>query len=119
MTYHLRWSSEWVVRLGDGTDESHARMQKAVNELWSYSGEMFIANDTDKLMAQQGIGVDVASLKQPWMDCVNNVFGEANVALPQATWMQQGGKDGRHSEHLGYILAELQFMQRAYPGMEW
>ncbi len=119
VTYHLRWSSEWVVRLGDGTDESNARMQKAVNELWSYSGEMFIANDTDNMMAQQGIGVDVVSLKQPWMDCVNNVFGEANVTLPQATWMQQGGKDGRHSEHLGYILAELQFMQRAYPGMEW
>ena len=119
VTYHLRWSSEWVVRLGDGTDESHQRMQKAVNELWSYTGELFIANETDNALLQRGISVDLNALKQPWADIVQNVFAEANIIAPKDTWMQQGGKDGRHSEHLGYILAELQFMQRAYPGMEW
>lgn len=119
VTYHLRWSSEWVVRLGDGTDESHQRMQKAVNELWSYTGELFNANETDNVLLQQGISVDLNALKQPWADIVQNVFAEANITAPKDTWMQQGGKDGRHSEHLGYILAELQFMQRAYPGMEW
>ena len=119
VTYHLRWSSEWVVRLGDGTDESHNRMQQAVNELWAYTGELFVMNDTDKAMLQAGIGVDLAALKQPWLDCVNTVFAEATIDMPATGWMQQGGKEGRHSEHLGYILAELQFMQRAYPGMEW
>lgn len=119
VTYHMRWSSEWVVRLGDGTDESYQRMQKAVNELWSYTGELFTVNETDRMVLQSGVGVDISLLKQPWMECVGNVFAEANITMPQSAWMQQGGKEGRHSEHLGYILAELQFMQRAYPGMEW
>ncbi len=118
-TYHLRWSSEWVVRLGDGTDESHERMQKAINELWSYTGEMFVASDAEKAMADQGIGVDVSKLKSLWMQRVQETLADATLAMPQAGWMQQGGKDGRHSENLGYILTELQFMQRAYPGMEW
>jgi len=119
VTYHLRWSSEWVIRLGDGTDESHARMQQAVNELWMYTGEMFVMNETDKDMLQKGTGPDLVGLKQAWLDRVKTVFEEATLILPTATWMQQGGKDGRHTEHLGYILSELQFMQRAYPGMEW
>ena len=117
--YHLKWSKEWVIRLGDGTEESHQRMQKAVNELWSYTGELFIANDTDKIILQSGVGVDISSLKQQWMDYAGNVFAEAGIVMPKTSWMQQGGKEGRHSEHLGYVLAELQFMQRAYPGMEW
>ena len=119
VTYHLRWSSEWVIRLGDGTDESHLRMQQAVNELWMYTGEMFVMNETDQAMLQQGTGPDLGGLKQPWLERVESVFEEATLVLPTATWMQQGGKDGRHTEHLGYILSELQFMQRAYPGMEW
>ena len=119
VTYHLRWSSEWVVRLGDGTEESHKRMQYAVDELWMYTGELFLVNDTDKEMVQQGIGVDLNGIKASWMDRVNSIFEEATITLPAGKWMQQGGKDGRHTEHLGYILAELQFMQRAYPGMEW
>jgi ring-1,2-phenylacetyl-CoA epoxidase subunit PaaC len=119
VTYHLRWSSEWVIRLGDGTEESHARMQTAVNELWMYTGELFMMNETDKLMIQQGIGPDLALLKQPWQNRVSSVFEEATLVMPKSGWMQQGGKDGKHTEHLGYILAELQFMQRAYPGMEW
>ncbi len=119
VTYHLRWSSEWVVRLGDGTDESHARMQKAVNELWMYTGEMFIMNETDTSMVGEGIGVDLAAIKPLWMARVRAVLEEAAIDIPADAWMQQGGREGRHSEHLGYILAELQFMQRAYPGMEW
>ena len=119
VTYHLRWSSEWVVRLGDGTEESHKRMQTAVNELWSYTGALFVMNNTDKSMLKEGIGVDLESIKRSWTERVESVFAEATIDMPKGTWMQQGGKDGRHSEHLGYILAELQFMQRAYPGMEW
>ncbi len=119
VTYHLRWSSEWVIRLGDGTEESHSRMQKAIDELWMFTGELFVADDTEKVMAQQGIGIDPLSLQDAWMAIVKSVFGEANINIPAGAWMQQGGKEGRHTEQLGYILAELQFMQRAYPGMEW
>jgi ring-1,2-phenylacetyl-CoA epoxidase subunit PaaC len=119
VTYHLRWSSEWVVRLGDGTEESHARMQKAVNELWMYTGELFLMNEIDKSLFQQGIGVDLAAIKPLWMERVRSVFSEAALDVPADVWMQQGGREGRHSEHLGYILADLQFLQRTYPGMEW
>lgn len=119
VTYHLRWSSEWVVRLGDGTEESHNRMQQAVNELWMFTGELFTANDTDNAMLSQGIGPDLALIKDAWTKHVQAVFEEATITIPAGTWMQQGGKNGSHSEHLGYILTELQFMQRAYPGMEW
>ncbi len=118
-TYHLRWSSEWVVRLGDGTEESHTRMQSAVNELWMYTGELFIENETDNALAQQGIGVDLASIKPMWMERITSVFEEANINTPQNSWMQKGGREGRHSEHLGYILTDLQFLQRTYPGMQW
>jgi ring-1,2-phenylacetyl-CoA epoxidase subunit PaaC len=114
VTYHLRWSKEWVIRLGDGTEESHSRMQTAINDLWMYTGELLSPNNT----AQQ-TGVDSAALKQPWLDIINDVFKEADLKLPAGTWMQEGGRNGRHTEHLGYILAELQFMQRAYPGMQW
>lgn len=119
VTYHLRWSSEWVVRLGDGTEESHLRMQQAVEELWMYTGELFTPVAADTALVQQGIAVDLPVLKGSWMQCVRDVFDEATITIPSGTWMQQGGREGRHTEHLGYILAELQFMQRAYPGMEW
>jgi ring-1,2-phenylacetyl-CoA epoxidase subunit PaaC len=119
VTYHLRWSSEWVIRLGDGTEESHQRMQQAINDLWMYTGEMFVMNDTDKQALQQGIGVDVAALKPKWMERLSSIFTEATMTIPTGTWMQDGGKSGRHTDHLGYILAEMQFMQRTYPGMQW
>lgn len=119
VTYHLRWSNEWVIRLGDGTEESHARMQKAIDELWMYTGELFVPCATDKAMLAQGIGVDLGSIKEKWMAYIRPVFLEASINIPAGTWMQHGGKEGRHTEQLGYILAELQFMQRAYPGMEW
>jgi ring-1,2-phenylacetyl-CoA epoxidase subunit PaaC len=118
-TYHLRWSSEWVIRLGDGTEESHEKMQHAINELWMYTGELFIASESEKAMAASGEGVDLGQLASLWMSRVSDVLTEATLTIPTGSWMQQGGKKGIHSEHLGYILAEMQFMQRAYPGMEW
>lgn len=119
-TYHLRWSSEWVIRLGDGTEESHKRMAKAVAELWPYTGELFQADEVETAMLAQGTGVDVAALKGEWMEKVVTIFAAANLELPPTgAWMQHGGKEGRHTEQLGYILAEMQFMQRTYPGMGW
>ena len=119
VAYHLRWSSEWVIRLGDGTEESHQRMLNAIEELWRYSGEMFEATDYESAMAKEGIGVDVASLKEEWMKKVTEVFTEATLPVPQKTFMQTGGKKGVHTEQLGYILSELQYMQRVHPGCEW
>jgi ring-1,2-phenylacetyl-CoA epoxidase subunit PaaC len=126
VTYHVRWSSEWVIRLGDGTEESHNRMLNAIDELWMYAGEMFIPATYESEAVKKGIGVDVAALKEQWMQRVNEIFAEATLISPPtgggregATWSQTGGKEGIHSEHLGYILAELQFMQRAYPNSEW
>ena len=114
VTYHLRWSSEWVVRLGDGTNESHQRMLAAIDELWRYTGELFITADYE-LEA----GYDVSLLKDDWMKKVIAVFEEATLPVPENTFMQTGGKTGTHTEHLGFILTELQYLQRTYPGAEW
>lgn len=114
VTYHLRWSSEWVIRLGDGTEESHNRILKAVDELWRYTGEMFIPVNYEKES-----GIDFIRLKEEWMNKVKEVFEEATLTVPEKVFMQTGGKEGKHTEHLGYILTELQYMQRAYPGCEW
>lgn len=113
-TYHLRWSSEWVIRLGDGTEESHKRMLKAITELWPYTGELFIpaAFETET-------GVDVAGLKEEWMQKTKLLFNEAALPFPENIFMQAGGKEGIHTEHLGYILTELQYLQRTYPGAKW
>ena len=119
VTYHLRWSSEWVIRLGDGTDESHKRMVKAIDELWRYTGEMFVCTEFEVRCTQERIGVDVSQLKQAWLDKVKEVLDEAALLVPEKVFMQTGGKEGKHTEHLGYILTELQYMQRAYPGCEW
>lgn len=118
-TYHLRWSSEWVIRLGDGTEESRERMQVAINELWMYTGEMFIASDADKAAAGAGICPLPETVAAQWKTRVAEILLEATLTQPTGTWMQQGGRTGVHSEHLGYLLAEMQFVQRAYPGMEW
>ncbi len=120
VTYHLRWSSEWVVRLGDGTDESHNRIQQAINELWQYTGEPFVMNDADNVAVSTGAGVNLADIQPLWTARIAEILQEATLTMPPAgSWMQQGGKEGRHTEHLGYILAEMQYMQRTYPGMEW
>ena len=112
--YHLRWSSEWVIRLGDGTAESHQRMLHAIDALWSYTGEMFLPADYEKQN-----GIDYLLLKDAWMNRVKAIFDEATLSIPEKVFMQTGGKTGIHTEHMGYILAELQFVQRAYPNSEW
>jgi len=114
VSYHQRWSSEWVVRLGDGTEESHQRMLKAIDELFRYTGELFIAADYEA-----AAGFDIALLKDDWMKKVSIVFEEATLPIPEKAFMQSGGKTGTHTEHLGYILTELQYLQRTYPGAEW
>jgi len=119
VTYHLRHSSEWVIRLGDGTDESHARMQAAIDDLWMYTGEMFAMDEVDEAMVAAGVGVDLAALKPGWDRRVDEVLEEATLTRPDDAWMHTGGKAGRHTEHLGYLLAEMQFLQRAYPGATW
>ena len=112
--YHLRWSSEWVIRLGDGTEESHTRMLTAVDEIWRYTGELFVP-----ATYEQESGIDVASLKNDWHNKVKAVFEEATLTVPENIHAQTGGKTGTHTEHLGYILADLQYLQRTYPGSEW
>jgi ring-1,2-phenylacetyl-CoA epoxidase subunit PaaC len=119
VTYHLRWSSEWMIRLGDGTEESHDRIQEALNDRWMYSGELFLKSDADAAMTDTGAGVDLTQIKTLWRERIDAVINEATLSLPTTTWMQNGGKTGVHSEHLGYVLTELQFMQRAYPNMKW
>ena len=119
VTYHLRWSSEWVIRLGDGTDESHKRITIAIDELWRYTGEMFEAASYELRASSEGFGADVSKLKDEWLNKVKEVFAEATLIVPEKTFMQTGGKEGKHTEHLGYILTELQYMQRAYPNSEW
>lgn len=120
VTYHLRWSSEWVIRLGDGTAESKQRMLLAIDELWSFTGEMFQYAAYELSAVNDGIGGNLGDIRNEWMKKVSVVFEEASLPLPsEKTWMQSGGKEGRHTEHLGFILAEMQFLQRAYPGAEW
>ena len=117
--YHVRHSSEWMVRLGDGTDESHAHAQAAVDELWAFTGEMFVIDDSERALIEAGIAVDPAALRPQWLATVSDVLNEATLLLPKNNWMQQGGRSGRHSEHLGLLLSELQSMQRAFPGASW
>ena len=120
VTYHMRWSGEWILRLGDGTEESHAKIQEALDDLWPYTGEMFESVDWENKMSSSNIGMDVQSVKEDWLTKVADVIKKATLQLPpEDTWMQSGGKEGIHTEHLGYILAEMQFLQRAYPGSEW
>lgn len=119
VTYHLRWSSEWVIRLGDGTTESNERIHHALNEIWNFTGELFLPAPYENEMLDQGVGVDLKIVQQNWLQKVTEVFTEATLTIPEKSWAQQGGKQGIHTEHLGFILAEMQFLQRAYPGASW
>lgn len=119
VTYHFRYSSGWVVRLGDGTEESHRRMQAAIDSLWQYTGEMFASDPVDEAMVAAGIGVDRAVLKPQWDNRVDAVLAEATLTRPEDGGNRTGGTTGIHSEHLGHMLAEMQFLQRAYPGATW
>jgi ring-1,2-phenylacetyl-CoA epoxidase subunit PaaC len=117
--YHLQRSTDWVVRLGDGTAESKRRMQAAVDLLWMYTGEMFEMDAIDKEMLDCGVGVDLSIVRDRWMEHVSKVFDQAALTMPTTTWMQRGGKQGTHTERLGYILSEMQIIQRSYPGLQW
>jgi ring-1,2-phenylacetyl-CoA epoxidase subunit PaaC len=122
VTYHLRWSSEWVIRLGDGTEESHRRMLLAVDDLWKFTEELFEPAEYEKHAAAAGMGTDISLLKSRWQRITDEVFEQATLPKPSPAhevWNGAKGKEGQHTEHLGYILAEMQFLQRAYPGCEW
>ncbi|MEP6675042.1 MAG: 1,2-phenylacetyl-CoA epoxidase subunit PaaC [Ferruginibacter sp.] len=119
VTYHVRWSNEWVIRLGDGTAESNQRMRTAIENLWPYTGELFENAVYESALIKEGIAVDNSLLKDGWMKKIKAVFDEATLLIPEKIFMQSGGKEGRHSEHMGFILTELQYIQRAYPGSEW
>jgi ring-1,2-phenylacetyl-CoA epoxidase subunit PaaC len=117
--YHLRHSSEWMVRLGDGTEESHRRAQTGIDDLWALTGEMFEVDGSERSLIEMGIAVDPVTLHPQWLKTVSDVVTEATLTLPRSDWMQQGGRNGRHSEHLGHLLSELQSMQRTFPGTTW
>ena len=117
--YHVRHSSEWVIRLGDGTVESHARMQRAIDDAWMFTGELFEMDAVDHAMLASGIGIDRSALQQDWTNNVVGVLGLATLDRPRDGWMISGGRRGIHTEHLGPMLAQMQFLQRAYPGAVW
>ncbi|WP_434034495.1 1,2-phenylacetyl-CoA epoxidase subunit PaaC [Cupriavidus sp. a3] len=119
VTYHVRRSADLVVRLGDGSEESHRRMQDAFGDLWMFTGELFEADAAEAALARAGVIPDPATLAEPWQRHVGEVLEEATLRVPASQWAQSGGRHGRHTEHLGYLLAEMQFLQRAYPGAQW
>ena len=119
VSYHERFSSDWVKRLGDGTEESKQKMQEAINGLWTYTDELFHQTDADKAMVAEGIGVDVTKLKEVYYNEVSQLLKEATLQVPESKYFQKGGKQGIHTEHMGYLLSDLQYMQRTYPNSEW
>jgi len=117
--YHLKHSSEWVIRLGDGTEESHRRVQEAVNTLWKFTKELFFQDEVDQKVIELGLGIDSSLFIESWNQNVSSVFTQATITTPSNTWQHEGGRKGTHTEHFGYLLSEMQYMQRAYPNMEW
>jgi len=118
-TYHLRHCSDWVIRLGDGTEESHKRLQDAINILWMFTDDLFETTEADKLLITEKIAPELKGIKDKWTTTIKEVLGEATITIPEDSYMMKGGRRGIHTEHLGFLLAELQFMQRAYPGAKW
>jgi len=119
VSYHQRFSSDWIRRLGDGSEESRMRIQTAINDLWTFTNELFHQTDSDKLMATAGIGVDVTRLRDPYYAIILGILTEATLQVPDMKYFQKGGKHGIHSEHMGYLLADMQYMQRTFPNMQW
>ena len=119
VSYHTRFSADWIRRLGDGPEESHNRIQQAITHLWAFTDELFHQTDADKAMVADGIGVDVTQLKAAFYKKVSAILEESTLQTPQLQYFQKGGKQGVHSEHMGYLLADLQYMQRTYPNMNW
>lgn len=119
VSYHKRFSGDWVKRLGDGTEVSHQKMQTAIDELWRYTNELFELTEADKAMIERGIGVDVSGFKDAFYEEVSHLLTETTIEVPESKYFSSGGKKGIHTEHMGYILADMQYMQRAYPNMKW
>ena len=119
ITYHLRHTSEWMLRLGDGTAESHERLQNGLNDLWMFTSEMFEMDEVDAFLIKEGIVPDLNKIKANWEKRVFEVLAEATLQIPTTTFKQKGSKEGKHSEHLGFLLAEMQYVHRAYPGAKW
>lgn len=118
-TYHLRRSRDWMLRLGDGSPEAHARTQRAIDALWGYTRELFEPTAIEVRLTSERLAPDRGVLEAEWRRTVESTFNEATLTVPQTTWSQRGGRDGVHTEHLGYLIAEMQFLQRAYPGLRW
>lgn len=119
ITYHLRHTTEWMYRLGDGTEESHQRLQSALNELWMFTSDLFDMDEVDAVLIKEGIAPDLNKIKEAWEKRVTDVVSEATLQLPASNIKQKGSRDGKHSEHLGYLLAEMQYIPRSYPGTKW
>ncbi|WP_062052738.1 1,2-phenylacetyl-CoA epoxidase subunit PaaC [Aquimarina longa] len=119
VSYHQRFSSDWIKRLGDGTEESHQKVQEAVDDLWRYTDELFHITDDDKIAIENEIGVNTVAFREKYDQIIREVLEEATITIPETKWFQKGGKQGIHSEHMGYLLSDLQYMQRTYPNMKW
>ncbi|MCZ8367624.1 MAG: phenylacetate-CoA oxygenase subunit PaaC [Flavobacterium sp.] len=119
VSYHKRFSGDWIKRLGDGTEESHHRMQEAFDNLWTFTNELFLMTADDTAMVEAGVGVDVSQLKDTWMQEITALLTEATLTVPDLKYFLKGGKEGMHSEHMGFILTDMQYMQRTYPNMTW
>lgn len=117
--YHVKHSSDWLIRFGDGTEESHRRAQEALDNLWTYTGDLFVKDEVHQQLLKAGIAPDLAKIKASFDATVDKVLAEATLKRPADGFMASGGRQGKHSEHLGFILAEMQYLQRAYPGAEW
>jgi ring-1,2-phenylacetyl-CoA epoxidase subunit PaaC len=117
--YHLRHSAEWLVKLGDGTEESHARVQRALDEAWRFTGELFLQDEAERGLVADGLAVDVSALAAPWRERVEAVVRQATLTLPADGWAARGGRVGMHTEHLGLMLAEMQSVARSFPGASW
>jgi ring-1,2-phenylacetyl-CoA epoxidase subunit PaaC len=117
--YHVRHSGDWILKLGDGTDESHRRLQDAIDALWRYTGELFLTDEMEGRLASEGLTVDSSALESTWRAQVSGILSQVGIAIPEVKWMQRGGRAGRHTEHLSHLLAEMQVLQRQHPGATW
>ncbi|MDX7998651.1 phenylacetate-CoA oxygenase subunit PaaC [Xenorhabdus sp. Reich] len=117
--YHLRFSQGWMIRLGDGTKQSRQKIQQSINQLWRFTGELFHCDEIEQRLAEDGIAVDPRTLHEPWLKIINDTFAEATLEIPAEAPYRQGGKQGLHTEHLGYMLTEMQYLQRTYPNSNW
>jgi ring-1,2-phenylacetyl-CoA epoxidase subunit PaaC len=117
--YHARHSADWMLKMGDGTAESHDRAQNAIDELWRFTGELFESDEIEQQLVTEGIAVDRRTLRDAWRGEVTRILAAATLKVPDDGFMQRGGREGRHTEHLGHLLAEMQIVARSYPGAEW